>query len=193
MSRQRKQIRLNHFDYSSDGKYFITFCTRNRERFFGEIVLKEEKNNYLQSFSEIGKKACQLINDIPLHFPHVIVDEFVVMPNHIHLILVLRREIIRIHNGGENHVPMNAPDFIKHRRFNKFSKPVSGSVAVIIQQFKSSLKRWCNQNGFDHFNWQARFHDRIIRDIDSYWAIKYYIKYNPLKWGLKKFQIRKDD
>ena len=79
----KQSIRLKNYDYSNDGLYFITICTFNKENYFGEI-----ENNKLQK-TIIGKIAEKFLIEIPIHFPFVIVDEFVVMPNHIHVILLI--------------------------------------------------------------------------------------------------------
>jgi putative transposase len=66
-----------------------------------------------------------------------------------------------------------------NQNINQFSKPVKNSVSVIINQYKSSVKRWCNKNGFDHFQWQSRFYDQILYDENSIDNIKIYINNNP--------------
>jgi putative transposase len=83
MNRDRKHIRLTDWDYSSEGIYFITICCQDRQSFFGKI-----KDNVMILF-EIGLIASQYWLKIPDHFPHVKLDEFVVMPNHIHGIIIL--------------------------------------------------------------------------------------------------------
>lgn len=70
---------------------------------------------------------------------------------------------------------------------NQFGKPVSGSVPVVINQYKSSVKRWCNKNGHQYFRWQSRFYDHIIRNEQSYSTISDYITNNPVKWQDDKF------
>ena len=70
---------------------------------------------------------------------------------------------------------------------NQFSKPIAGSVSVIIQQYKSSVMRWCNKNNHKYFKWQSRFYDHIIRNDESYQSISDYIIDNPAKWEEDKF------
>jgi putative transposase len=69
-----------------------------------------------------------------------------------------------------------------NQNINHFSKPVKNSVSVIINQYKSSVKRWCNKNGFDHFQWQSRFHDEILHNENSIDKIREYIYNNPKDW-----------
>jgi REP element-mobilizing transposase RayT len=65
---------------------------------------------------------------------------------------------------------------------NQFSKPIKNSVSVIVNQYKSSLKRWCNKNGCNYFRWQSRFYDHIIREEESIDQIRAYIRSNPKNW-----------
>jgi hypothetical protein len=82
-SHNHRSLRLKGYDYSSEGLYFITICTKHRQHFFGEI------DNGQMNMSEIGSVADMFIRKVPIHFSHALVTEHVVMPNHVHLILVL--------------------------------------------------------------------------------------------------------
>lgn len=161
--RNRKNIRLCGYDYSSAGCYFITICTKDRECFFGNI--KNEKFEY----SSIGAIAYTFWNEIPKHFPQVQLGEFKIMPNHIHGII----EIVHPLPVGPRHGM--AP------QQNEFGKTIPGSVSAIIGQYKSSVTRWCNNNDFN-FSWQTRFHDHIIRDDAEYDRIERYIADNVDNW-----------
>ena len=180
----RKNIRLTNHDYSSDGSYFIIICTKDKECYFGEI-----KNNKMV-FTSVGEIAQKYLAEISSHFENVKLEEFVIMPNHVHCLLNLSeanvgtRHVVSLQNEsnmslGTSHV-MSLPDDNKK---NQFSKPIPGSVSVIVQQFKSSVKRWCNQNGYSYFQWQSRFHDHVIRNYDSYLEIKNYIHSNVANWS----------
>lgn len=79
--------RLQHWDYRSDGAYFITSCTQNRRHYFGEI-----ENNEMQ-LNTIGKLAHQYWEEIPQHFPHIELGNFIIMPNHVHGILIVNHPI----------------------------------------------------------------------------------------------------
>ncbi len=152
-------IRLKNWDYSSNGYYFITICTKNKECFLGEII-----NNEI-ILSDTGKIAYQNWLDIPNHFNNIEIDEFVIMPNHVHGIIIIN-------------VPIND---IQPYQQNKFSKPVRNSLSMIINQFKGSVKRHCNKNNM-FFEWQPRFYDQIIQEEKSLWNIRTYIKNNPINW-----------
>ena len=163
---ERKSKRLNGWDYSSSGLYFITICCNNRQTVLGKICQNEV------ILSDIGNKAKEYWLEIPLHFPHVKLDEFIIMPNHIHGLLIL---------DYSTHSPDH--DRIYHKvNKNQFSHSVKNSISVIINQYKSSLKRWCNQNGFDLFNLQGRFYDQILRDDTALEKTRAYILNNPKNW-----------
>ena len=187
MNRERKHIRLKDWDYSSEGIYFITICCRDRQSFFGKI-----KDNEM-ILSEIGSIASQYWLEIPDHFPHIKLDEFVVMPNHIHGILILDYSLAGTRHGVSLQSPshdivgschgMSLPSKREsNQNINQFSKPVRNSVSIIINQFKSSVTRWCNKNGFNHFQWQSRFYDQILHNENSIDNIREYIRTNPYYW-----------
>jgi putative transposase len=113
----RRSIRLKDYDYSSGGAYFITICVKNRECLFGEII--EGKMN----LSEIGEIAHNNWLNIPEHFNNVILDEFVVMPNHIHGILIL--------NPAEEDVKYYAPEIIGHQPVNDIPNQDNGRDVLI--------------------------------------------------------------
>jgi REP element-mobilizing transposase RayT len=176
---------LRDFDYRLECSHFLTICTGNREHFFGKIGDKK------MELSPIGKIAHFFWTDIPKHFPHVILDEFNVMPNHIHGIIKL--DYSKIHTSpGETQIGtchaigtchgMSLLSNTQQNQYNKFGRPVPGSVSVIMNHFKSAVKRWCNNNGYELFLWQPRFYDHIINNRKDLGRIREYIKYNPVKW-----------
>ena len=169
MKGERKNIRLSKWDYSSEGVYFITVCCCNRSLYLDSI---NNKNKVI--LSGIGQIAAQFWLEIPSHFPHIKIDKFVIMPNHVHGILFLDYSL----TGKYERVAKN----IKYRSINKFSNPVKNSISIIINQYKSSVKRWCNQNGYEYFQWQPRFYDQILRNEKSIDAIRQYINTNPRNW-----------
>ncbi len=177
MNGDRKHIRLPGWDYSSEGVYFITICCNDRESFFGSLI----DNKMI--LSAIGDMASRFWKEIPEHFNHARLDEFVIMPNHIHGIIILDYSLI-----GKPNIMHESPVGTRHGMtlrqdgINKFSNPVKNSISVIINQYKSSLKRWCNKNGNNSFKWQSRFYDHIIREEDSIEQVREYIRSNPKNW-----------
>ena len=162
MIRERKHIRLKGYDYSQPGEYFVTICTIGREHLFGEIVDGELNAN------SIADTVIECRNELPAHFPNVEIDEFVVMPNHIH-------GIIRILDNPCRDVQLNIPTRTYHSRIS----PKAGSLAVVIRTFKAAVTTICRKNGIEGFGWQAGFYEHIIRDDRSLTRIREYIANNP--------------
>jgi len=112
----------------------------------------------------------------------MVLHEHVVMPNHMHGIIEIKNKPITA--LGIGHVQAQ-----QTTRAKKIPQPGSGSIPVIIQQYKSTLKRWCNKNERNYFQWQSRFHDRVIRSIEEYVRIAEYIDNNSSKWPEDKFFV----
>ncbi len=147
--------RASWWDYGANGRYFVTICTQKRECFFGMVVDGKMK------LSDIGKIAHACWSEIPHHFPFVQLDAFVVMPNHVHGIVVIDK-----------------PD-------DTFG-PQSKNLASIIRGFKIGVTK--NVRLIDPgFAWQPRYHDHIIRNEKSYQNISEYIINNPAKWKEDKW------
>jgi REP element-mobilizing transposase RayT len=182
---------LQGYDYSREGLYFITICVKDRECLLGKI---ENKKMIL---NDLGMKADEYWKNIPNHFPNVLLHNHIIMPNHVHGIIELtvtsvmgaasRRDITCDVPMDESVIPVRTRHVVSLQKQqnpigNAFGKPISGSVSVIIQQFKSSVKKWCSSNEHNYFQWQSRFYDHIIRDEESYYKIIEYIINNPLNW-----------
>ncbi|NER98776.1 MAG: transposase [Symploca sp. SIO1B1] len=173
-----KSTRLPNRDYGANGWYFVTICTRNQTSFFGEIIEGQIK------LSAIGKIAQQFWAEIPKHFKDVHIDAYVIMPNHIHGIVIIDRP----HNVETCQQPFGHPSAgtslhsTSIDQSNKFGPLKRGSLQAIMNAYKSSVTRWCRKNGHDYFGWQPRFYDHIIRADDSLDRIRKYIVNNPAKW-----------
>ncbi len=100
----KKSIRLKGYDYSQPNKYFVTMCTQNRALLFGDII------DGKMVLNEMGRIAQQCWYDIPLHFPHVKLDEFIIMPNHIHGIIVIVERPQRIRKPPKNQSHSLSPE-----------------------------------------------------------------------------------
>ena len=165
--KQKKQYRLSAYDYSQEGGYFVTICTKDKQIYFGDVV------DGCMKLSRIGEIAKQFWLQIPIHFKSVVLDEFVIMPNHIHGIILItdRRNVPR-------HVPTTG------------IRPLAkDSLSSIINHYKGNVRRWCNKNGFEPFSWQPRFYDHVIRDEKSLSKIRQYITNNPPKWEIDKNNV----
>ncbi len=143
-----------------NGIFFITICTRNRKSIFSEDVT----DFLILSEKGVIAKKCWL--DIPKHFNHVDISDFIVMPNHIHGIIGF---------NGRSAVSKQY-----------FSRPIAGSLITIIKSYKSAVTKNINQlpNYVDYKTWQKGYYEHRIRDINEFYRIQKYIKENPRKWFL---------
>jgi len=159
----RKTIRLREYDYSQPGEYFITICTHEKEYKFGEIVAEEMR------LSQEGIIAQQFWQQIPRHFENAELDEFVVMPNHIHGIIKLNdRRDVQL-NVPTSHVPTRL-------------SPNKGSLSVIMRTYKAAVTTECRRKGLSDFRWQSRFYEHIVRSNKDLDRIRDYIAGNVLQW-----------
>ena len=162
--------RLQNWDYSSNGYYFVTVCTKDKKEFFGEIANNE------MCFSEIGKIVQKYWLEIPNHFPFVMLDEYKIMPNHVHGIVIIKntdnncRDVI-------NHVSTDNTDNL----YSKITPMGKKSLGEIIRWYKGRTTYEIRKK-YANFAWQSRFYDNIIRNEKEYYRIKQYIKNNPLNW-----------
>ncbi|MCX6766878.1 MAG: transposase [Candidatus Moranbacteria bacterium] len=169
-----KSARLEGHDYSQDGMYFVTICTKNREECFGKIA--EGK----MILSDVGKIANEFWQEIAKHFLFVNLDEYIVMPNHLHGIIEINKNGSNMYACRDEALPR-----LYTGEFSKMSEisPKSGSLSVIIGSFKSIVSKMINnQHPNIIFAWQSRFYDHIIRNEESLGKIREYIKTNPKMW-----------
>jgi len=181
---RNESARLRNWDYGSDAAYFITICTKDRIHFFGEI-----ENGKMQ-VTPAGAIAHVLWHEIKNHAKNVELGEFVVMPNHVHGILILqgndkyltddRRDVAR--NVSTNVPTDNATPKttqIKNDQMADIS-PSSNTISSIIRSYKSAVTKYCNRLELP-MAWQPRFYDHIIRNDESFQRITAYIINNPAK------------
>ena len=179
--------RLINWDYANNGAYFITICTQNKKKLFGDIINNE------MCLNEKGELAQKFWLEIPIHFPFVELGNFVIMPNHMHGILIINKNAAvfnnYIHNVETLHCNVstqnNAIPPHKNEQMSSIS-PKSGSISAIIRSYKSVVSKNIHLFHAD-FSWQSRFHDHIIRDRQSFETIQNYITNNPLNWNKDKF------
>ncbi len=202
---ERKSPRAGWHDYNG-GEYFVTICTHNREHFFGTII------NHKMNLSEIGIYTAECIVKISELNHDAVVKEYVVMPNHIHLILDVARMgrvgMGRVGMGcvGMGHCPIptatvmnrdcpiptaaeQSPQSIEINTEMQRRSLSKGRVSVIIGSFKSAVTKFARQKGM-YFAWQTRFHDHIIRNQEEYYRIATYIRENPNKWDEDCFFLK---
>ena len=173
---KRKSIRLPCWNYSNEGGYFITICTKDRECFFGDVMGgKIILNECGEIVFEEWIKTKMIRQNIEL-------DEFIIMPNHFHGILLINH---MIHNVGTPRWGVQKFQRTRHRRvptktMNKFWKP--NSLGSIINQFKSIVTKRIRINGNEKFAWQPRYYEHIIRNKKDMERIQEYIINNPVQW-----------
>lgn len=168
----RRSIRLRSFDYSRVGQYFVTICASEMRCIFGNVEESKVRLN------RIGEIANDLWLEIPQHFQDVIVDPFIVMPNHLHGIITIRKRARHAVPLHEEHHP------------EAFYKPVEGSVPTIIRSYKSAVTKRVREafGGRAIHVWQSNYFERVLRDGKEFGAASRYILENPLMWHLKKNQ-----
>lgn len=159
---QRKPNRLPNFDYSTPGAYFITICTKDHKCLFWENVGASIARPQKPKLSDWGNIVAVAIRKIPTCYPAVSVDHYVVMPNHIHLLLQI--------NTDEDGRAMPAP-----------------RISTIVQQLKGIVTKQIGSSV-----WQKLFHDHIIRGKQDYLKIWEYIDNNPLRWEEDCFYVASD-
>ena len=160
----RKKIRLEGYDYSQAGYYHVTICVKNRY----ELLWEEEEGTVgahsVRPLSNVGKTVKTAIENIPKVYANTVIDKYVIMPNHIHLILGI--------NADENGRTLCAP--------------TKATVSRIIKQCKEYATK---QIGYSI--WHPRFYDEIIRNEEAYRNIWQYIDNNPAKWAEDEYFIKK--
>ena len=153
---KRKSNRVKSYDYTTCGAYFITVCTANREKIFWKSVGADIIRPQNVPLSEIGEIVQQSIWQIPEHYENVFVDQYCIMPDHIHL-------IIRIGTDANGRM-ISAP-----------------TMSTLV----GSMKRWVSRQAGRSF-WQKSFYDHCIRNQQDYDEIWQYIENNPLKYTLQR-------
>lgn len=162
------------------GTYFITICTKDREHFFGEI-----ENNAI-TLTEIGEYLKEQILVTPQKRPdmNLEIPSFVIMPNHVHLIVVIDGNRFNTPVDNFNDEYARNKEHIQYAG-NTFS-PQSKNLASVIRGIKTVTTSFALNKGL-RFGWQSRFHDHIVRDVDELNAIANYIENNIAKWKEDEF------
>ncbi len=195
-----KSMRLKYWDYTTPWWYFVTISTQNHKKYFGEVI------NGKMQLNQIGKIAkYEWIKTAELR-ENVELDEFIIMPNHMHGIIILsenqtvetRRGVSNKDVRGVSNVTETSdtavgilpsyktrPSVSPQPQLREFSKPIKDSLSTIINLYKGSVTKQCNLKKHN-FKWQPKFYDRIIRNEKELYNIRRYIQQNSLKWYLEK-------
>jgi REP element-mobilizing transposase RayT len=186
-----ESTRLPGYDYSQPGAYFVTMVTKDRKCVFGRIV------NGIMRLNEIGAIIKYEWMKTGLIRRNIIIDEFIVMPNHFHGIIVITdsvkttRRVVSTEKTTDSPIVSteqmtNSEIVLKEKTDKRPNGPKSGSIGAIIGQFKSkSTKRIIEISNDPGITiWQPRFYDHIIRNEESLNRIRQYIIDNPMRWEI---------
>ena len=171
---ERKPTRLGHFDYNTVGAYFITICTQDRQSILSRIVGGDVPDcptsaatdpvggDVLDAPKHVellphGKIADKYINQLNNFYDNIKIDRYVIMPNHIHMMLLV------LGDGASR------------------TSPPTTKQHSAVSQFISTFKRFCNKE-YGQNIWQRHFYDHVIRDRKDYAARIKYIQENPVRW-----------
>lgn len=173
----RKKLRIPDFDYSQPGAYYVSIVTQGRRKLFGQIVDGEMVLN------DIGKMVKEVIDQIPDHYPGINVELFVVMPNHIHALLIISEVVAGPRACQSNDGKLRGVDPTKKQL----------SLAEIVHRIKSLTTHQymigVRDKGWSRFEkrlWQRNYYEHVIRNERDYQAIYDYIIANPMNWEKDK-------
>jgi len=172
------------WDYGWNAAYFVTICTKNRVFYFGDVVDGKTQ------LSDIGLLAHRFWNEIPNHFSYVQLGAWVIMPNHMHGIIIINKpdDGRNVGNGqsGDGRDVETPKLGVSTQTAAASQKWKPRTLGVMINQYKRAVTIHARKNDLV-FTWQPRFHDHIIRDENEYQRIENYIIHNPLNWNNDKF------
>lgn len=183
LGKYRKQsARAMWHDYDG-GLYFVTICTKDRVHYFGEISENE------MHLTEVGQYVVEQIRNVQVHYNYAKIPLWVVMPNHLHAIVIIdgdnipyKRRVVKTLDGS----------MVESRRATTLQQRgianMQGWLSVVVGGIKSAVTKFANERGIP-FAWQTRFHDRIVRDICEMNQIADYIENNVQKWEMDKFYV----
>ena len=156
----RKALRLDGYDYSAQGVYFLTLCTQHRRCILSRVG-RDDLGAPCVCLTAVGCIVDRYIRSISAPYPHIVVDQYIIMPNHVHLLLTV------LHNDGA---------------------PGSSRPTAHIPRVVAALKRFTNQEAGCKL-WQPSYYDHIIRDEADYTARYNYILDNPRRWAEDEYYI----
>jgi len=167
----RKSIRLQEYDYANQGAYYVTICTWKRECIFGDLIKLSLQLNSLRDI------VMQCWQDLPNHYRNIELDEFMIMPNHLHGIIWINGDIAR----AGLPLPTNVGAGLKPAPTRK-----QHGLPEIVRALKTFSSRQINQLRQTPGKpvWQRTYFDRIIRNETELYKIREYIRNNPLQWEL---------
>ena len=185
-----KSNRLQNYDYSQNWGYFITICTHERQHYFGEII---DWKMIMNEYWKIVEK--EILNTKTIR-KNVILDDFIIMPNHVHMVIIINN--VNVHSAVKTHSVVDVHSVVKTHSVvethcnvslqdkNKFW-PQKNNLASIIRWLKWTITKQINCLWKEpYFAWQKNYYDRIIRNQEELGRIRKYILENPMKWEIDK-------
>jgi putative transposase len=179
---RRRSVRLDGHDYAQPGSYFVTVCTRDRACLFGHVVNGEM---HLNDAGEVVRRCWE---DIPHHFPFVELDASVIMPNHVHGVIVITEPPPTPPGKGEASVPPGTSGDLSGSHASPLrQRPIGtqpGSPSAIVQNFKSISTREINaaRSAPGTPLWLRNYYEHVVRNDAELAAIQEYIVANPARW-----------
>lgn len=171
----RRSIRVKGYDYAQAGAYFVTVCTQGRQCLFGDVAAGEMRLN------EFGQIVLDCWLDLPRHYPHVALDAFVVMPNHVHAVVMLIDDVEGVVGAGFKPAP--TANAAADAGMEKPGKQRHG-LPEVVRAFKTFSARRVNalraSPGLPL--WQRNYYEHIIRNDAALDRIRAYIAANPAVW-----------
>lgn len=159
-----ESARYPGWDYRARGWYFVTICSHLKTHLFGEVVCGQMR------FSQIGAIAESELRSLNSHYNNVEVNTHVVMPNHVHVIIVIEGD----HAYSPHPKGLSKPVGIS---------PTAGSLSAIVRSYKAGVTRRSRQLGLGQDIWQERFYDKLLRSDKIISAVREYIRNNPANWA----------
>jgi putative transposase len=188
---RRRSVRLAQFDYSQSARYFLTICSQDRVPAFGQVAGASVE------LSPLGRIVDQCWTEIPSHFSQVELGPHVVMPDHVHGIVIICAPMTNnAANTGDSAMSMNSSDSAKHERraryivplrtensVREFGASVAGSIATIVATFKAAVSRKAapSLNRPQPALWQRGYYEHVIRDEQDFGNACEYIRSNPAR------------
>ena len=171
---KRKPTRLKGYDYSSNNSYFVTVCSYDRQPVFGHIsAVGQGLAPAEMHLSEYGQIAREQILDLEKRYPFLKIEKYIIMPDHIHMILMFNKEF---RTAGASPCPTGEESAI-----------LKVTLSDVMCTFKSLATRACKLKGFDGKLFQSSFNDEVIRNLQHYDEVWKYIDTNILRWQLEKY------
>ena len=166
----RKPLRLPNFDYSEQAMYFLTICVKDRRPIFSKVVMEQSENGAMASvvLSQTGKMVEKYILDIPKHYKETQIIRYVVMPDHVHLLLSLGNVAEEVEGTLGSACPTA-------------ERSAQTSIPNIIKAFKYLTNKEAGEK-----MWQKSYYDHVIRSREDFLTCAQYIETNPLRYLLKQ-------